>query len=81
MRSRAEKLRRDVALAVEVKYKSVGEDYYDCIRVVDQNIGITLADAAENGVSAVPNMSVVQASVRILSAEGNISFAPGWLTE
>ncbi|MDQ2711000.1 MAG: ADOP family duplicated permease [Acidobacteriota bacterium] len=90
-----EKLRRDVALAVEVQKRllpdtlpatgigqvaaftlparSVGGDYYDFIRVGDHNVGIALADVAGKGVAAALIMSVVQASLRILSAEGNIS--------
>jgi phosphoserine phosphatase RsbU/P len=90
-----EKLRRDVALAVEVQRRllperspetsigelaaytlparSVGGDYYDFLQVGDKRIGIALADIAGKGVAAALIMSVVQASLRVLSAEGNMS--------
>ncbi len=90
-----EKLRRDVALAVEVQKRllpeksphssvgelaavslparSVGGDYYDFIEVGDHRIGIALADVAGKGVAAALIMSVVQASLRIISAERNVS--------
>jgi serine phosphatase RsbU (regulator of sigma subunit) len=90
-----EKLRRDLALAVEVQRRllpdkppgsaamtiaavsvparSVGGDYYDFLEVDGRQIGIALADIAGKGVAAALIMSVVQASLRIISAEGNVS--------
>jgi sigma-B regulation protein RsbU (phosphoserine phosphatase) len=90
-----EKLRRDLALAVEVQRRllpdkppgsaamaiaavsvparSVGGDYYDFLEVDGHQIGIALADIAGKGVAAALIMSVVQASLRIISAEGNVS--------
>lgn len=90
-----EKLRRDVALAVEVQKRllpeaypesefadfaaftlparSVGGDYYDFFQVGEQGLGIALADVAGKGVAAALIMAVVQASLRILSADGNLS--------
>ncbi len=90
-----EKLRRDLALAVEVQrrllpeaypessfgdvaaftlpVRSVGGDYYDFIKVGEHGLGIALADVAGKGIAAALIMSVVQASLRILSAEGNIT--------
>ncbi len=90
-----EKLRRDVALAIEVQKRllpeaypessygdvaaftlparSVGGDYYDFIKVGDHGLGIALADVAGKGVAAALIMSVVQASLRILTAEGNVT--------
>ncbi len=90
-----EKLRRDVALAVEVQKRllperfpetdigelaaytlparSVGGDYYDFIQTGDHRIGIAVADVAGKGVAAALIMSVLQASLRILSSQGDIS--------
>jgi putative ABC transport system permease protein len=90
-----EKLRRDVALAVEVQRRllperaperegavlaalslparSVGGDYYDFLDLGDQRIGIALADIAGKGVAAALIMAVVQASLRIVAADGETS--------
>jgi predicted permease len=90
-----EKLRRDLALAVEVQKRllpeaypessfgdvaaftlparSVGGDYYDFIKIGDHGLGIALADVAGKGIAAALIMSVVQASLRILSSEGNVT--------
>jgi len=59
--------------AVSLPARSVGGDYYDFIDVGDNRIGIALADVAGKGVAAALIMSVVQASLRILSSEGDIS--------
>ena len=59
--------------AVSLPARSVGGDYYDFIDVGDNRIGIALADVAGKGVAAALIMSVVQASLRIISSEGDIS--------
>lgn len=59
--------------AVSVPARSVGGDYYDFLEVAGHQIGIALADIAGKGVAAALIMSVVQASLRIISAEGNVS--------
>jgi phosphoserine phosphatase RsbU/P len=59
--------------AVSLPARSVGGDYYDFLDVGDHRVGIALADVAGKGVAAALIMSVVQASLRILSAEGKIS--------
>ncbi|HEY3938660.1 MAG TPA: ADOP family duplicated permease [Bryobacteraceae bacterium] len=59
--------------AVSVPARSVGGDYYDFLEVGGHQIGIALADIAGKGVAAALIMSVVQASLRIISAEGNVS--------
>ncbi len=86
-----EKLRRDVALAVEVQKRllasqsvttssatlsavsiparSVGGDYYDFLDLGSSRTGIALADVAGKGVPAALIMSVVQASLRVLSTQ------------
>jgi len=56
-----------------VPARSIGGDYYDFIPVGDQQIGIALADVSGKGVAAALIMAAVQASLRVLSSEGNIS--------
>jgi phosphoserine phosphatase RsbU/P len=90
-----ERLRRDLALAVEVQKRlllgqppeasvaalaavslparSIGGDYYDFIDLGDHRLGIALADVSGKGVAAALIMSVVQASLRIISSEGDVS--------
>src|ERR1035441_2778224 len=55
--------------------RSVGGDYYDFLDLGGQRIGIALADVAGKGVAAALIMSVVQASLRILATEENVSLA------
>jgi predicted permease len=59
--------------AVSLPARSVGGDYYDFIDVGDKRLGIALADVAGKGVAAALIMSVVQASLRIISTEDGIS--------
>ncbi|MCI0388752.1 MAG: ADOP family duplicated permease [Acidobacteria bacterium] len=59
--------------AVSLPARSIGGDYYDFLDVGDHRIGIALADIAGKGIAAALIMSVVQASLRIISAEGDIS--------
>ncbi|MGH9630993.1 MAG: PP2C family protein-serine/threonine phosphatase, partial [Bryobacteraceae bacterium] len=59
--------------AVSLPARTVGGDYYDFLDAGDHRIGIALADIAGKGVAAALIMSVVQASLRIISAEGDIS--------
>ena len=58
---------------VSLPARSVGGDYFDFIDVGDKRIGIALADVAGKGVAAALIMSSVQASLRILSSETDIS--------
>ena len=53
--------------------RNVGGDYYDFLKVGDHNIGIALADVAGKGIAAALIMAVVQASLRIIAAEDNVS--------
>jgi predicted permease len=53
--------------------RSVGGDYYDFLDLGDQRIGIALADVAGKGVAAALIMAVVQASLRIVAADGETS--------
>jgi putative ABC transport system permease protein len=59
--------------AVSLPARSVGGDYYDFLDVGDHRIGIALADVSGKGVAAALIMSVVHASLRIISSEGDIS--------
>jgi serine phosphatase RsbU (regulator of sigma subunit) len=53
--------------------RSVGGDYYDFLQVGEHLLGIALADIAGKGIAAALIMAVVQASLRILASENNIS--------
>jgi len=90
-----EKLRRDVALAVEVQKgllperpptgrgveiaalsvpaRSVGGDYFDFIEIDEHRLGIAIADVSGKGVAAALIMSVVNASLRVITADPEIS--------
>jgi putative ABC transport system permease protein len=59
--------------AISLPARSIGGDYYDFIQVGEQRIGIALADVSGKGVAAALIMSVVQASLRIIASDGDIS--------
>lgn len=59
--------------AISVPARSIGGDYYDFIQVDDRRIGIALADVSGKGVAAALIMSVVQASLRLIASDGDIS--------
>ncbi len=59
--------------AVSLPARGIGGDYYDFLDAGEHRIGIALADIAGKGIAAALIMAVVQASLRILSAEENIS--------
>jgi putative ABC transport system permease protein len=59
--------------AVSLPARSVGGDYYDFLDVGEQRIGIALADIAGKGIAAALIMSVVQASLRVIASEGDIT--------
>jgi phosphoserine phosphatase RsbU/P len=56
--------------AYSVPARSVGGDYYDFLDLGNHRVGIALADVAGKGVAAALIMAVVQASLRIVVAEG-----------
>ena len=58
--------------AVSLPARRIGGDYYDFVELRDREIGIALADVSGKGVAAALIMSVVQASLRIISSEGNV---------
>jgi sigma-B regulation protein RsbU (phosphoserine phosphatase) len=59
--------------AISLPARSIGGDDYDFIHVGEQRIGIALADVSGKGVAAALIMSVVQASLRIIASDGDIS--------
>jgi putative ABC transport system permease protein len=59
--------------AISVPARRIGGDYYDFVELRDREIGIALADVSGKGVAAALIMSVVQASLRIISSEGGIA--------
>jgi putative ABC transport system permease protein len=58
--------------AISVPARRIGGDYYDFVELRDRGIGIALADVSGKGVAAALIMSVVQASLRIISSEGDV---------
>ena len=58
--------------AASVPARRIGGDYYDFVELRDRAIGIALADVSGKGVAAALIMSVVQASLRIISSEGDV---------
>jgi phosphoserine phosphatase RsbU/P len=59
--------------ASSVPARRIGGDYYDFVELRHREIGIALADVSGKGVAAALIMSVVQASLRIISSEGGIA--------
>src|SRR5262249_42069170 len=58
--------------ASSVPARRLGGAYYDFGRLRDGQIGIALADVSGKGVAAALIMSGVQASLRIISSEGDV---------
>ena len=59
--------------AISVPARSVGGDYYDFFSIGNRRIAIALADVAGKGIAAALVTSIVYASLRIISADGNVS--------
>jgi predicted permease len=59
--------------ALNLPARSVGGDYYDFLNLDGNRIGIALADVAGKGVPAALIMSVVQATLRVISSEPDVS--------
>ncbi len=59
--------------AMSLPARTVGGDYYDFFDLGDGRIGIALADIAGKGIAAALLMSVVQASLRMILADGGIT--------
>jgi putative ABC transport system permease protein len=58
--------------AASLPARRIGGDYYDFVELRDHAIGIALADVSGKGVAAALIMSVVQASLRIISSEDDV---------
>jgi serine phosphatase RsbU (regulator of sigma subunit) len=58
--------------AASVPARRIGGDYYDFVELRNGAIGIALADVSGKGVAAALIMSVVQASLRIISSAGDV---------
>jgi putative ABC transport system permease protein len=52
--------------------RTVGGDYYDFLELPGERIGIAMADVAGKGIAAALLMSVVQASLRVISVDAEI---------
>jgi sigma-B regulation protein RsbU (phosphoserine phosphatase) len=59
--------------AASVPARRIGGDYYDFVELRGREIGVALADVSGKGVAAALIMSVVQASLRIISSEDGIA--------
>jgi serine phosphatase RsbU (regulator of sigma subunit) len=53
--------------------RTVGGDYYDFLVLPDERIGLAVADVSGKGVAAALLMSVVQASLRVISGDSAVS--------
>ena len=53
--------------------RGIGGDCYDFLDLADQGVGIALADVAGKGIAAALIMAAVQASLRVIVAEGLIT--------
>jgi sigma-B regulation protein RsbU (phosphoserine phosphatase) len=52
--------------------RTVGGDYYDFLDLGGDRVGIAVADVSGKGIAAALLMSVVQASLRVISAEKDV---------
>jgi serine phosphatase RsbU (regulator of sigma subunit) len=59
--------------AISLPARSIGGDYYDFVQVGNRRLGIALADVSGKGVAAALIMSAVQAALRIIASDGDIS--------
>ena len=55
--------------------RTVGGDYYDFFDLGADRIGVAIADVSGKGIAAALVMSVVQASLRVISATGDLPLA------
>jgi predicted permease len=55
--------------------RTVGGDYYDFLELGGDRTAIAVADVAGKGIAAALLMSVVQASLRVIAADGDIASA------
>ena len=55
--------------------RTIGGDYYDFLDLGGEEVGIAVADVSGKGISAALLMSVVQASLRVISTERSLSLS------
>ena len=55
--------------------RTIGGDYYDFLDLGGEQVGIAVADVSGKGIAAALVMSVVQASLRVISSHGNLSLS------
>jgi putative ABC transport system permease protein len=55
--------------------RTVGGDYYDFLDLPGGQIGVAVADVAGKGIAAALLMSVVQASLRVIAADGELELS------
>ena len=55
--------------------RTIGGDYYDFLDLGGDQVGIAVADVSGKGISAALVMSVVQASLRVISSHRNLSLS------
>jgi putative ABC transport system permease protein len=59
--------------AVSIPARSIGGDYYDFVDAGEHRVGMALADVSGKGIAAALIMSVVQASLRIVTSDDTIA--------
>jgi sigma-B regulation protein RsbU (phosphoserine phosphatase) len=59
--------------AFNLPARSIGGDYYDFLDLAGGQVGIAVADVSGKGISAALVMSVVQASLRVISSQRDLS--------
>jgi hypothetical protein len=52
--------------------RTIGGDYYDFLDLGDGRVGVAVADVSGKGISAALVMSVVQASLRVISSQNDL---------
>jgi len=55
--------------------RTIGGDYYDFLDLGKEDVGIAVADVSGKGISAALVMSVVQASLRVITSQRNLSLS------
>ena len=55
--------------------RTIGGDYYDFLDLGGEQVGFAVADVSGKGISAALVMSVVQASLRVISSHRNLSLS------
>jgi serine phosphatase RsbU (regulator of sigma subunit)/ABC-type antimicrobial peptide transport system permease subunit len=61
--------------AFSLPARTVGGDYYDFLDLGGERIGVALADISGKGIAAALLMSVVQASLRVIATDGDMTLS------